>query len=166
MSVAVVKYFCWISVFWQIVETLKSLCRTILETSFNDTLGWKIFLVVQNSKNSSQISKYVFIAIGRAQAYSLKIQILLRYKLNCSKDFMIIEILRGRWLVKNRVPATRPAVICGPFFIFRPKMKIFSYHYIFVFPFFSEISPKNENVVMGKNLHFWSKNKKGTSYDI
>ena len=30
--------------------------------------------------------------------------------------------------------------------------------YIFIFW-------RNENVVMGKNLHFWAKNKKGTSYD-
>ena len=45
-------------------------------------------------------------------------------------------------------------------------MKIFSHHYIFVFPFFSEISPKNENVVMGKNLHFWSNIKKLLWYDL
>ena len=47
------------------------------------------------------------------------------------------------------------SVIWGPFFNIQPKMKIFSHHYIFICPFFSEISPKNENVVMGKNLHFW-----------
>ena len=34
------------------------------------------------------------------------------------------------------------SVIWGPFFIFWPKMKMFSYRYIFVFPFFSEISQK------------------------
>ena len=30
---------------------------------------------------------------------------------------------------------------------------------------FSIFYPKNENVVMGKNLHFWSKYKNGTSDD-
>ena len=57
------------------------------------------------------------------------------------------------------------SIIWGPFFIFRPKMKIFSYYYIFIFWWNFTKKGKNENVVMGKYLHFWSKNKKGTSYD-
>ena len=57
------------------------------------------------------------------------------------------------------------SIILGPILNILQQLTIFSNHYIFVFSFFGEISPKNENVVMGKNLHFWLDIKKGTSYD-
>ena len=38
-----------------------------------------------------------------------------------------------------------------PFLFFDQKWRFFP---IFIFPFFSEITPKNENVVMGKNHQF------------
>ena len=47
------------------------------------------------------------------------------------------------------------SIILGPILNILQQLTIFSHHYIFVFSFFGEISPKNENVAIGKIVNFW-----------
>ena len=46
------------------------------------------------------------------------------------------------------------SIILGPILNILQQLTIFSNDYIFVFSFFGEISPKNENVVIRKNCQF------------